>query len=538
VRGTRERLARLLDSPERRARRGNREHAAEVDRLLLEQCHPKQRAFVLDTSKEIAAVVGRGSGKTTGGRVRFLRVMRRIPRARCLYIATTRQQAEEFMWAPLKALNEKLELGAVFSESKLRMTLPNGSTLRLVGADDKREIEKYRGQPFHEVQIDEAASHTVLILEHLLERIIGPRLGDYDGTIVMYGTPGRILSGELYEATRPQSEIGHPHEDHGSRDDLGWSTHYWTLLDGVDAGIPAMIALWKRALQIKKARGWSDDHPIWRREFLGLWAADDTESVFRYRPHLDDGAAWNQWDPKRDPKRLGFAELPPGDWVYVYGMDMGHSDPFALGIYAFDQVSRELRHVYEFTQTGMFAKTIAELLVGKAWVKRILAGRDPGPAAGVIGVTDWPYGMVADTAGLGGAMLDELREVYGIPIDAAEKVHKHDNIELTNGDLIDGRIKILKKSVLEDQLLHLQWAVDPWGKLKEDKAARNDCTDTLIYARRKAMHLIAEDAPPPEPEHGTQAEIEQWLEDDEEKAAMPQNEYTDLLTDDNYADDW
>ena len=539
------RLTRIAATPERKARVFGRARVEDIKRQLIESCHPKQRAFALDESKEIASTVGRGGGKTTGGRVRFLLKMLDIPNARCLYIATTRPQAEEFMWSPLKELNEKLEMGAHFSESKLRMTLPNGSTLRLVGADDKREIEKLRGQPFHEVQIDEAASHKSTILNHLLERIIGPRLGDFDGTIVMYGTPGMALTGDFYEATRPQSTTGIPYEDRSEPEyegKEGWSVHHWTLIDGVEAGIPAMKALWRRALQTKRKREWSDDHPVWRREYLGLWAADDTEAVFRYRPHDAEGNPLNQWDPERDDKQLGIAVLPEGEWLYTVGIDMGHSDPFALEIGAHKALGNELLHVYEFTATKITVKAIAELLVGKLWVKRILRGIEPGAPAGIIGVIGWPYGMVADIAGLGGAILQELAEVYGIPIEAAEKKHKHDSIELTNGDLLDGRTKILKGSTLETQMVHQQWAIDPWGMLKEDKGVRNDCSDAWIYLRRKAMHLIGEEHAEAGLDAHSHEATEQWLADNVAKLANPPDpgeEWPTTLDDGGmYDDDW
>src|SRR3990172_4227581 len=96
-------------------------------------------------------------------------------------------------------------------------------------------MEKLRGQPFHEVHIDEAASHTTRILSHLIDRIIGPRLGDYGGRLVLYGTPGRILSGIFYDATRSGAEIGRAYRD---RDEpryegwLGWATHHWSIQDG------------------------------------------------------------------------------------------------------------------------------------------------------------------------------------------------------------------------------------------------------------------------------------------------------------------
>lgn len=482
---------------------------------LVAECHPKQQAFVLDPGSRVCARVARGGGKTTAGRVRFLRRMLTTPRAKCLYIATTRGQAEELLWSPLKDTLEKLEIAATFNETKLRCTLKrNGAQLRLVGADDKRELEKLRGLPHHEVGIDEGASYPAQILEHLLFRILGPRLGDYGGMLWMIGTPGHLLGsagGPFYDATRPGSDIARAWEDRELSEYVGWqrwSFHHWSLQDGAQF-VPAMERLWAEALREKDRNGWTDENPVWRREYLGFPAADDTENCFKYRPHTDDGAEWNEWDPERTVQ--GFAKLPPGDWSYVFGMDMGHSDPFALEVFAYSRTEKRLYHVYEFHRRGMYAKTIAQQLLGEEL--------DHAKPTGVIGVTGWPDGMVADTAGLGDALLDELRNVYGISVEPAVKRDKFDSIELFNGDLIDGRIKILKGSELANQLAALQWAVDDAGKLKENRTMRNDCTDAAIYARRKAAHQFAEDAPPPQPRQGSPAASEQAMREQESREA-------------------
>jgi hypothetical protein len=136
-------------------------------------------------------------------------------------------------------------------------------------------------------------------------------------------------------------------------------------------------------------------------------------------------------------------------------------------------------------------------------VERIAAGRDPGEPGGVVALTGWPDGAVADLANLGGAFIQELAEVYGFAAEAAEKRHKHDAIELFNGDLIDGRVKVLKGSQLEVQMLDLQWVIDDAGRLSEPKGPRNDCCDAAIYVRRHAQHKYAGDPPAPRPAKGT-----------------------------------
>lgn len=495
---------------------------------MLDSCHPAQRGFVEDPGRRIAALTARGCGKTTGCRARLVRRMLLTPRAKCLYVATTRSQAIDLMWAPLKDVVERTGVDAVFNETRLSCRFPrNGSQLRLVGADDKREIEKLRGLPFHEVDIDEGASYPAQLLEHLLFRIIGPRLGDYGGCLCVVGTPGHVPAGPFYDATRPGSDIARPWSLREAPEYAGWqrwSTHSWTLLDGAPF-VQALSNLWREALVEKEANGWSDQHPVWRREFLGQWAADDTENVFKYRPHDENGQPLNQWDPPRD--KYGFAVLPEGDWRFVIGMDMGHSDPFALEVFAYLPTDPTLWHVYEFNKRGMYARTIAQVLLGDD-LSALLTG-------GVLGRTGWPEALVADTAGLGEAMLDELRNVYGIRVQAAAKKDKFDAIELSNGDLLDGRVRVLKGSVLEAQMMDLQWSVDDFGHLKENKGQRNDCTDAFVYARRHAFNQFTEAAKVVRPAAGTPQLADLEMAEAEAAEAAPKE---DWLADPNFAEEF
>lgn len=531
-----------------RAARDTGQWSTKLQRLV-DSCHVKQQGFVLDPSTRIAACVARGWGKTTGMKARFARRMMTTPNAKCLYVATTRPAAEELMWAPLKDLFAKLEIGAKFAEAKLKVTLArNGAELRLVGADDKKEIEKLRGLPHHEIGIDEAASYNVELLNHLIHRILEPRLGDYNGTLVLYGTPGHVLTDKspFYQHSRKGSETSRLYELRDLPEFAGWdgwSLHRGTLQDNDKAhdvcGRDPKCKrnhLWEAALAIKKRNGWSDQNPVWRREYLGEWAADDTENVFKYRAYTDDGAEWNSWcdgkywsglfvpqhfDPVwRQHSKTNPFGLPEGrEWRYVYGCDLGHSDPFALQVLAYSQTCRAVYQVLEFEKRDMYARTIAELLLGPE-----LKHETP---TGVLKWTGWPDGMVADNAGLGDALLAELCSVYGLNMEAAEKKNKHDAIELANGDFVDGHVKLMRGSKLESEASSLQWAVDDFGKLKENKGQPNHNTDAFIYARRKAMHAYATDPLPPRPQKGTPEAFA--LQEKEEESREAERRWDNLL---------
>lgn len=491
--------------------------AAELEQRLLDDSHPFQRAAIEDPGRRVSFLVGRGGGKTTALRARALIKMARIPRARIIYAATSRPEAERLNWESLKQLID--QLGArddfAFNEGKLRCTCKRtGSTYELVGIDDKKEVNKYRGQPFNEVQVDETASHNPMLLEMFLDRAVGPRLGERKGCIVLAGTPGHMLSGRFYDATRKDSER---HRPYAQRDDadfakwIGWSSHAWSMLDvlalpGAATLYPALILNWEEALVEKAEQQWSDNNPIWMREYLGLWASDHTTSMYAYQARGEDGALFNRWMPYGERKLEGLpmlkaaiAALPRDrrDWLYGYGFDLGSRDPFALVIFAFSPSDSRRRfwHVFSFEKRRMHPRTIAELLIGPEAAAKALRGEVYTELGGVFGLTGWPVASAVDQAGLGDMILDELANVYGIKLKPAQKRDKPGAIEVFNGDLVDRRMFVLADSTLEQQLITLQWKPDEYGLPKEDKAVANHSADAATYIRTElgAMFTGASD---------------------------------------------
>ncbi len=511
--------------------------SATIDRLcrrILNSAHPKQRAAIEDPAFFVTFLCTRGSGKTTAEVARMLIKMIRVPKARCVFIATTREAARTLIWDDLRDIIDRLGLSSEASFAEVRLTLTlrrNGSTLRIVGADDLKEIEKLRGKSYHEVGIDEAASHPAKLLEHLIDRVLSPRMGDTDGCIALFGTPGHRLEGPFYEATRIGSPIHRPWTDRDKPEYagwVGWSSHSWNLLDGASY-VHALQKLWDRALLNKQKEKWSDDHPVWRREYLGLWAADDTENIYKYKPHADDGSAWNQWDPPLIGA-LQIAKLPDGpkDWIYAVGADMGSSDPFALVVLAASpsDPTRTIYQIHEFSAPKMYAKRIAEYLLG--------AALDHDKLGGLFGAIGWPSGMVADMTHLGPAVLDELADVYGVRFAPAEQKEKFASIELFNGDLIDGRMKILKGSEAEEQMLSLQWQANEFGKVSEIKSQANHVADAAIYARRLLANLFANEAPPPKmPSFPRRVVVP--VDEPESEA---KDEFAEMLGDGNFDEMW
>lgn len=475
---------------------------------MLADCHPFQRDAVSAPHRYFTWLVGRGGGKTTSYKAKYLIGLSSIPKGKFLFAAPTREMAADLLWDPLKDSCERLGIEASWNETRKVCTFKRtGAKLKLVGADDKKEMGKQRGQPFDGVGVDEVAEFLPHLIEWFVDRIIAPRLGERGGWLGLASTPGHVLRGLFYEATRPGSGLHVPFSEASKHPGWGgWVSHSWGLRQVVELPdatrkYPAIVANWLEALRIKALRQWGDDNPIWLREYEGRWAADNALMVFRYLPHRD-GAPWNQWDPPRRGT-MQIAVLPAGrsDWLYVIAIDEGFADPFACNAFAFSPTdpTRTIYHIYgmeqgkrrgddvdkrpEAEREKMYARPVAQLLIGDAL--------DPSKPSGLIGaIGTWPIGMEGDC---GEALLLELANVYGIRVERFDRTTKYKltAIEVVNGDLADGRIKILKGSALEVQLGELQYAEDDFGNLKENKAQANHSSDTLVIARKIIGKLLS-----------------------------------------------
>jgi hypothetical protein len=128
-------------------------------------------------------VVHRRGGKTTAVIndivKRALQCTKEAPRY--AYIAPTYSQAKDVAWSMLKKAVSQIE-GTTVSEGELWVTLPNGSRIRLYGADN---YDRLRGIYLDGVAIDESAD----MAPEAWTEVIMPALADRDGWVVWIGTP-------------------------------------------------------------------------------------------------------------------------------------------------------------------------------------------------------------------------------------------------------------------------------------------------------------------------------------------------------------
>jgi hypothetical protein len=113
------------------------------------------------------------------------------PPLRYAYIAPTRDQAKDIAWGYLQDYTAKIP-GAVANQAELKVTYPNGATIRLYSGEN---YERMRGVYFDGVVSDEDAD----IPPAAFDFVILPCLLDYDGWHTRIGTPkGRNVFWRAY----------------------------------------------------------------------------------------------------------------------------------------------------------------------------------------------------------------------------------------------------------------------------------------------------------------------------------------------------
>lgn len=447
---------------------------------IQDETYPEQNAFVLDKSKALTACCTRRAGKSTGLAHRFFRTMLKHPGCKVVYCSLTRDSAENIMWNILDEEQRRFGLNAEMIVSKLLVRFPNGSALRLYGADMKDFIPRLKGGKYAGVAIDEAqdfGNH----LSKLVEDVFEPALIDYpDGWIALTGTPGPVLSGYFFETSEERKH--------------GFSNHKWTLYSNPYLQNPRAFVDKKM-----KEKGWADDNPTYLREYCAQWVYDASALVIQYN------ASRNHFD------NIPAVFTP---WSYVLGVDIGFNDADAFSVIAFN---KGLRAAY----------LVEELLITEQGVSGLAA-----QIAKYIEKYDFDK-VVMDSGGLGKKIAEELRSRFGLPIVAAEKSRKLEYLELLNDALRTGRFFAKQDSVFASDANRLQWDMDrstPDRLVISDKF-HSDVIDSTLYAFRESTHWLFE----PEPEKplvGTQA----WYKLEEER--MIEQVEKSRQPKDEWAEDW
>lgn len=148
-------------------------------------------------------VCHRRSGKTEFAVNELQKRALNNPGTNYAYIAPTNDQVRNIAWDRLKHYAMHVH-GVSFNESYMVVKYPNGSSIRLFGA---QEPDRLRGQGFHGAVLDETQD----LPDVLWDEILLPTLaGKKDWFVIILGTPkGRNLFYNLYEKGLTKPETWH-----------------------------------------------------------------------------------------------------------------------------------------------------------------------------------------------------------------------------------------------------------------------------------------------------------------------------------------
>jgi hypothetical protein len=430
--------------------------------LELDTNFKAQTDFVEDASRFIIAQCSRRAGKSNALALKFFRTMEKYPGSQCLYLALTRDSARAIMWPVLQEHNEKYKVGCTFLESRLTMTHPNGAKLRLLGADSKNLKARFKGIKSPGVAIDEAqdfGSH----LQALIDEALSPTIADYDdGWLAMTGTPGPVPSGYFFDATQNAK--------------YGYSVHRWTVLEN-----PHMPKAHEFIEGIKQKFQWEDNHPTLLREWKNKWV-------------LDAQSLWIAYNEKKShydtlPKLPGNAS-----WNYILGIDVGYRDADALAVLAW---SESLGEIYLVEEVVERKQDITDL------VNKIEGLRKKYPISK----------MVIDTGANGKKIAEEMIRRHKIPVQAADKQRKQENVTFLNDWLRLGKFKAksTSKFAQDSYLIQIDWDKSSPDKIVIKKTYHSDIIDAVLYAFKESPAYSYE-TPAPKLVYGSP----EWVRREEE----------------------
>lgn len=425
----------------------NRRKNHQPQPIDLDPLFPKQNAFVEDPARYIDAQCSRRAGKTNGLAIRFFKTLEKYPGCQCVYLALTYESAVDIMMPVLRELNEKFDIGCTFIEGVMKH--PNGSKLKILGADMKNFVKRLKGRKHPGIGLDEAqdfGSH----LQSLIDDVLTPCIADYkDGWLAVTGTPGPVPQGYFFDVTQNGK--------------YGYSHHEWTLLENPYMPNPGAFI---EDLKIK--REWDDNNPTLQREWRNKWVLDVQSLWVRYQASVNH-----------------FIELPPARYTYALGIDIGFNDADALAVIAWSDDS---------PTTYLVEEVITKKQGLTGLVNQVQDLRKKYDFAK----------MVIDEGGLGKKLAEEMRRRHSIPVHPADKSRKQESIEFLNDALRLGKFKAKSASqfALDSYLVQIDWDKSTPNRIVIKKKPHSDIIDSVLYAFKESP-AFAYTKPQDKPKPGT-----------------------------------
>lgn len=427
-------IKRRVDDPEG--------YKLEVQKALRAELFEQQVKVLDDPSRRISLCCSRRAGKSElAARMIAMSLISSQRNEFTLFSARTMTRAKQIIWDPLSRINDQYQLGWRMQAHIGEVKTPDGAMFMLLGVDDAIAAEKVRGSKYRLAICDEASTYEEH-LDVLITDCISPGCLDFDppGKIVIAGTPGRVRKGYWFDVACGNKPA--------------YSNHHWTLRQNPHIK-NAEVTLAEERL----ANGWTENDPVYLREYEGIWAADETSLVYAYQPGRND--VWRLPEP---PEGMSSDQWIREQWLTTVAADIGYKDDFSVVCLGSPPHSTDIYVLH--------AEREGNMLVG-AQAERIKGVRDKYK----------PNRTAIDAGGMGKLTFEEYTQRYGKLQGGrtirAEKHNKIDAIGLMNSDLRSGTLKVLQpqcKSLTEE------WRTLPWQDEDREKEHRGFANHTCFVA--------------------------------------------------------
>jgi len=411
-------------------------------KVTLEDSFPKQWDYVSTTERFPVVVCSRRAGKSAGVVRRAAKTALEKPQSRQLYITLGRRNARKLFYEPLRVLLEEKGIAHSHNDQDLSIRLRNGSYIEAGSCLDVDDVDKFRGDQWDRIYLDEAQSFRPAVARQLVNQALLASLADRRGSLEMLGTPP------------PAGPVGYFYETYAAG---RFARFKWTLFD--NPYIPS-----DSIKELIEARGLTEEHPIYKREFLGEFIVDYDSLVFEFL------AERNEYDV-----------LPVSSaWRYSMGVDIGLNDrdAFVVAGWRTDDPRHELHVVYEWQKDHQDIEAFNKKFLEVYHQYR-------------------PAVTVMDSGGGGAKMRETLRPRLGNVVFKEKPSSVADSIGLVNDDLRTGRMRFPRGGHCSNDALLVTWEEGALKKTVSD-AYHSDIMDALRYAHHGATHYRGK-APPKEP---------------------------------------
>lgn len=428
----------------------------DLDRRVASQLTEPQMLFICDPSRWTVACCARQCGKNHAVVRLMIMTARDFPGSPIIYVNQTLGEARRIMWSDvddgIPGVCDSLGIPIETNESRMEVTFGNGSTITLLGAD-RGAWEKLRGNRLKLIVIDEMQKMDDEGLSNALTKVIPAALASRDGRCVGVGTPDEFCVGVFHDICERAVDPGTgrilwPH----------FSIHNWDASQN-----DLRPDIWERLLEWKETSGLSDDDPRWLREGRGKWSREESALVLP----LSSKSLYDGTIPDEIPSRNG-RPIRRSKPLEVYGgLDFGVTDAAGIVLGSVSTEEGVIREVHSESHRGMNTRELADLM------RRLMSEH---------GVLRF-YGDSAAAQ-----VIKDLVELYGLPVEAADKSDKGVWILELRAALSDGSCLIRSGSHLHRELELL--TCDPEALRKRKIETRPGAEDHTYDAFRYLYRMI------------------------------------------------